>query len=166
MPREEEYEDLLVKASETFEEFISQQSARPNFREIAQASGGGRRGSSLQKPCDTVVADGGGRRVPGLHQPCDTGPQRDGSRVGGPALSGGLGALAVALGTPGVTPDSVLPPGPADSDSRADARVLPVHYDNTQQRFRSFKDAVDLCEACEWPDWPVSGPRTSLWCFE
>ena len=77
-----------------------------------------------------------------------------------PTVSGGLGALAAALGV--TVPPTSKEPDDVEDDHH-DARVLPPLYDSNGQRFRAFKEGVDRCLAAAWPDWPVPGPRTALW---
>ena len=81
-------------------------------------------------------------------------------------LTGGLGALATALG--GVPGGSKARQSDADSQEPAgdDARVLTVMYDPQGQRFRDFRDAVYNSSSPAWTDWPLTGPRTTLWCLK
>jgi hypothetical protein len=82
-------------------------------------------------------------------------------------LSGGLGALASALG--GITPlaPKASTAAVVGSDAiEADARVLAVRYDNQGQRFRDFRDCVNLTTTPAWADWPITGPRTATWCLK
>jgi hypothetical protein len=82
-------------------------------------------------------------------------------------LSGGLGALASALGEVVPSgPSASEAPGPSGDITEADARVLAVKYDNQGQRFRDFRDCVSLTNTPQWTDWPVTGPRTVVWCLK
>ena len=46
-----------------------------------------------------------------------------------------------------------------------DARTLPVRYEMTGERFRTFDEAVLQMyeEEFEEQDWPLEGPRSALW---
>lgn len=46
---------------------------------------------------------------------------------------------------------------------RVDTRVLPVHRDHRDRRWREFKDAIDLMKDATYDDWEVAGPKTTLW---
>ncbi|CAK0895237.1 unnamed protein product, partial [Prorocentrum cordatum] len=74
-------------------------------------------------------------------------------RASGPGLPGaGLGPQANGDG-----------PAAAMPLKSADARVLPVLYDQMGQRFRAYTNAVGLLEEPRFDDFPVVGPRTTLW---
>ena len=82
----------------------------------------------------------------------------------GPRVSGGLAALAKAIGGDAQPP--VAATGAKGDGTSSDARVLTVTYDQTGDRFRSFRDAVTLADEVKWPDWPVPGKvLTVLWCL-
>ena len=77
-------------------------------------------------------------------------------------LSGGLGALASALGKPSA--DYQHGSGAnSDNDDSGDVRTLPVLYDRQGQRFREFRQAVSQCEHHSFADWPIPGPPTVMW---
>ena len=101
----------------------------------------------------------------------------------GPALGGGLGALALALGgtpaAPGalavpavaVLPGAPAVPAPAAAVAVAalpagplgDVRILAITYDSLGVRFKEFREAVNSMREDAFADWPVPGPRTLLW---
>ena len=70
-----------------------------------------------------------------------------GGGIGGPPIGGAIAPKAGGIG--GVAP--------------IDARVLPVEYDATGNRFRSFREAVTGLTDTQWPDWPNAGPQTAVW---
>ena len=78
-------------------------------------------------------------------------------------LSGGLGALASALGKPSA--DYQHGSGAnSDNDDSGDVRTLPVLYDRQGQRFREFRQAASQCEHHSFAaDWPIPGPSTVMW---
>ena len=99
---------------------------------------------------------------PGLKKPEVVEPPNlhvDSSKGG---LSGGLGALASALGKNTV---DYPPEGGANSDNEesGDVRTLPVFYDRQGQRFRDFRQAVSQCEHHSFPAWAIPGPSTVIW---
>ena len=78
--------------------------------------------------------------------------------------SGGLAALAQAIGGGGG--QAVREESAARPPDTSDARVLTVEYDQQGQRFRNFRDAVNISEEVKWPDWPIPGKITTvLWCL-
>lgn len=98
--------------------------------------------------------------VRGTPRPAQIPPARP---PGPQALAGGLGALGGAV--PG-TPPARAGVGTEEPPVVADARVLTVQYDGQDQRFRNFRECVNMSNSPEWPDWPLTGPRTTLWCLK
>ena len=98
----------------------------------------------------------------------------DHGRAGRPAAAsapgqapvlGGLAALSKAIGGD-ITPSAHIDPGKV-TQQPADARVLAFEYDQQGQRFRSFRDAVNISEEVKWNDWPIPGKiMTVLWCLQ
>ena len=78
------------------------------------------------------------------------------------APQGGLAALATALGA-GAGPTSANPSASTATSAAPDARVLPVRYDVTGQRYREFAEVVPLIEDIRWPGSPVNCPATFRW---
>lgn len=50
-------------------------------------------------------------------------------------------------------------------DGAEDVRTLPVRYERTGERFRTFEESVGLMseEPFSEEDWPLEGPRSALW---
>ena len=62
----------------------------------------------------------------------------------------------------------VAPPGVFEDEDQAeseDVRTLPVLFERTGERFRSFEDAVSLMSEEQFAEeeWPIEGPRSVLW---
>ena len=77
-------------------------------------------------------------------------------------LSGGIGALAPALGKSSAEYQQGSGAN-SDNDDSGDVRTLPVLYDRQGQRFREFRQAVSQCEHHSFADWPIPGPPTVMW---
>ena len=71
-----------------------------------------------------------------------------------PAVGGGLAAMAGGLG---IGAGAFAADG---AGTPADVRVLPVAYDSTGTRRRTFESAVALITEDEFADYPIKGPRT------
>ena len=81
-------------------------------------------------------------------------------------VGGGLDALRAAVSGTGPPAAVSTPAANTAINTRVDARVFSVSYDNQGNRFRSFKETADLCEEVIWDDWPIAGKiLTVLWCM-
>ncbi|CAE8588527.1 unnamed protein product [Polarella glacialis] len=75
--------------------------------------------------------------------------------VGGGGAGGGLGALAAALG---VVPGA----GAAAAGSTGgDARTVAISTDTEGNRYREFREGIQLCHETPFADWVLKGPRTT-----
>ena len=53
--------------------------------------------------------------------------------------------------------------GARADDAVGELRTLPVKYETSDLRHRSYKEAATLSTTTSFPDWPISGPRTAEW---
>ena len=153
MPDQDEFDELIVRA-EAMEIDI-----RIERQQGIDEDGGGR-SSGSKRPFQgynvtpkTSAADQGLKALG--KKSLDTQRQSGG-------LSGGLGALAAALGKNDVDAAPIFDDEDT-KDNHTDARTLPVLHDRQGQRFRDFRDAVSRCEGHSFIDWPVPGPCTVMW---
>jgi len=161
VPSPAEAAALFVEAAADIRAIVRRQQAQLGVAGPAIREPEGRPGEGV------IVADNhGGRAPPGGPERAapSSGLEPRGSGGQNVRVSGGLAALASAIGG-GAVP--VTPPAEVrQSGTSSDARVLTVEYDQTGERFRSFRDAVTLADEVKWPDWPVPGKiMTVLWCL-
>ena len=155
MPSQSDFEDLVERADAMAgESKESKAAALADDQDGLPTSGSKRPLADYTAPAS--------RALPGLQKPEVVKPPNlhaDGSKGG---LSGGLGALASALGK-NIVEYPQEAGANSDNDESSDVRTLPVLYDRQGQRFREFRQAVSQCEHHTFPDWPIPGPATVMW---